>query len=210
MEYMVFDTETTGINKRTSQVIELGGFLLDENFKIKKAIHFYCNIDEIIPEDAVAIHGIDNEKLMKLSRGKFFEDYIFSKSMKFFTEPKDIIFVGYNVDFDICMVNNSLTINGYDKLDFGKSVRNIPKTPGVYKLDMMKAIRGLLHLPRYINLSQAVSMGTKHSVEEIKERFNLLCERNNLGARQGLHGALFDSYCTAILLGENSKYLYEV
>lgn len=210
MNYFVFDTETTGINKKTSQVIELGGFLLDEDFKIRKIAHFYCNIDEIIPAEAVEIHGIDNEKLMKLSKGKFFEDYIFSSSMKFFTEPEDIIFVGYNVDFDICMVNNSLLINGYDKLNFGNSVRNIPKTPGVYRLDMMKAVRGLLKLPNYIRLSQAVTKATSHSVEELKKRFTQLCERRDLGIEPGFHGALFDAYCTAIILGENSQYLYEI
>lgn len=210
MYYFVFDTETTGINKRTSQVIEFGGFLLDEKFRIRKIVHFYCNIDEIVPPEAVAIHGIDNEKLMKLSSGKFFEDYIFSNSMKFFTNPSDIIFVGYNVDFDICMVNNSLTINGYDKLDFGISVRNIPKTNGVYRLDMMKAVRGLLKLPSYVKLSQAVVNGTKYSVEDLKKRFTQLCERKDLGIEPGFHGALFDAYCTAVLLGENSKYLYEI
>lgn len=206
MKYFIFDTETTGLDRMKDEVIELGGILLDEKFSVEKVVHFYCSVDKVIPKQAVNIHGIDNGKLMKLSNNLFFEDYMLKAENNFITKPKDIFFIGYNVSYDINMVNNSLGNNGYDTLDFGRNTTSLNHTEGIYNLDLMRAVSSLLGTRGFIKLKDAVTRICKVNEEQLNEMFNTFCKERDISANAGYHGALFDTYCTTMLLANTYKY----
>ena len=73
MSYIFFDTETTGLDD-DDRIIQLSYIITDKKLNILGARNYFFDVDEI-SVGATAIHGIDKEKIVKLSGGKRFEDY---------------------------------------------------------------------------------------------------------------------------------------
>ena len=140
MKIVILDTETTGIGNR-DEVIQFSSICIDENFTVLGASNSYCKVTIPVPPEATAIHGITNEILDELSDNKFLEDHI--ESLDYMVNPKDTIFIGYNIAFDIDKINYSLTNAGYAPIDFGINVNMIPEeTKGRnYNICLMKTLK---------------------------------------------------------------------
>ena len=64
MREIIFDTETTGLDRLDDRVIEIGGVELINRFPTGRTFHVYINPEgKIIHPDALAVHGIRNDKL---------------------------------------------------------------------------------------------------------------------------------------------------
>ena len=60
MDYIAFDTETTGIDYETEQIVEIGAVKF-VNFEAGETFSALVNPQREIPEDAIKVHGITNE-----------------------------------------------------------------------------------------------------------------------------------------------------
>lgn len=64
MREIIFDTETTGLDRIDDRVIEIGGVELINRFPTGRTFHVYINPEgKAVHPDALAVHGISNERL---------------------------------------------------------------------------------------------------------------------------------------------------
>ena len=61
---IVLDTETTGFDPRTGdRLIEVGCIEIHDLLPTGRTFHRYCNPERSIPEDAIRVHGITDDKV---------------------------------------------------------------------------------------------------------------------------------------------------
>jgi len=64
MRQVVLDTETTGLSpNKGDRIVEVGCVELIDRKLTGRHFHYYINPERDIPDEVVAIHGIDNEKV---------------------------------------------------------------------------------------------------------------------------------------------------
>lgn len=102
MREIVFDTETTGLDKNEDRVIEIGCIEMVNKFITGKTYHVYINPQgKQVHPDALAVHGISNESLA--DKPTFPE--IADEFLQFIEGAK---LVAHNAMFDIGFLNAEL------------------------------------------------------------------------------------------------------
>lgn len=119
MRYIVCDVECTGltrlsgdiyqplsVSKSGSEVIQIGGLILDERFNPTKGFRHYCDC-MVAHSDAraYAVHQIDLREVRRLVGGIFLEEVLCCWIPEFYDE--NVTFIGYNTMFDMQMVRQS-------------------------------------------------------------------------------------------------------
>ena len=103
---IVLDTETTGISvKEGHRIVEIGCVELDNLVPTKNKFHCYLNPERKVSEEALKVHGYNDEFLSK--QKKFNE--IGDEFIKFIKDKRLII---HNADFDLTHLNNELKLFG--------------------------------------------------------------------------------------------------
>lgn len=102
MREIVFDTETTGLERLEDRVIEIGGVELINKFPTGRTFHKYINPQgRQVHAEALAVHGISNDQL--LDKPTFAE--ILDEFLEFFDGAK---LVAHNAMFDLGFINAEL------------------------------------------------------------------------------------------------------
>lgn len=101
VRFVVFDTETTGLNPKEDRVLSIGGIAIS-NFKIKVTDQLECYLKQAyFNPDTVKIHGLLKEgSITKITE----EDAIIS----FLEYVKDAVLVAHHAAFDVAMINYAL------------------------------------------------------------------------------------------------------
>ena len=111
MKEIVLDTETTGISvKEGHRVVEIGCIELDNLIPTKQRFHYYLNPERKVSEQALKIHGYNDEFLSK--QKKFKE--IAEEFLEFIKNKRLII---HNAEFDLSHLNNELKIFGKEQIN---------------------------------------------------------------------------------------------
>ena len=111
MKEIILDTETTGISvKDGHRIVEIGCIELDNLIPTKNKFHYYLNPERKVSEQALKIHGYNDEFLSK--QKKFNE--INDEFLEFIKNKRLII---HNAEFDLAHLNNELQLLGKDKID---------------------------------------------------------------------------------------------
>ena len=106
MKEIVLDTETTGISvKEGHRIVEIGCIELDNLIPTKNKFHCYLNPQRKVSEQALKVHGYNDEFLSK--QKKFNE--IGDQFIKFIEGKRLII---HNAEFDLAHLNNELKLFG--------------------------------------------------------------------------------------------------
>lgn len=106
--YVVFDCETTGLDYKSDRILSIGAVAIQNNEII---VNDYLEVflqQDVFKAETVLIHGI-------LREGKEEKIVEAEAVIRFLEFVKDATLVGHHVDFDIEMINQSLT-----RLDLGK------------------------------------------------------------------------------------------
>ncbi|WP_208433680.1 DNA polymerase III subunit epsilon [Bartonella taylorii] len=102
MREIVFDTETTGLDKEKDRIIEIGCVEMIDRYLTGRRFHVYLNPQGvIIADEVVAIHGLTNERL---KNEKIFSD-IADEFLEFINGA---IMIAHNASFDIGFLNAEL------------------------------------------------------------------------------------------------------
>ncbi|GAA5104397.1 DNA polymerase III subunit epsilon [Bartonella jaculi] len=102
MREIIFDTETTGLDKEKDRIIEIGCVEMVDRYLTGRRFHVYLNPQGvIIPEEVVAIHGLTNERL---KNEKSFSD-IADAFLEFINGAT---MIAHNASFDIGFLNAEL------------------------------------------------------------------------------------------------------
>ena len=111
MKEVVLDTETTGISVAEGhRVVEIGCLELDNLIPTKKKFHCYLNPERKVSEQALKVHGYNDEFLSK--QKKFSE--IGLEFLEFIKNKRLII---HNAEFDLAHLNNELKLFGKKKIE---------------------------------------------------------------------------------------------
>ena len=101
IRFVVFDTETTGLNPKTDRILSVGAVSLVWNkIDLGHTLESYVR-QESTKKEAVLIHGI-------LQNGKQQKKTEEEAVIEFVQYIKDAVLVGHNVAFDIAIVNEAL------------------------------------------------------------------------------------------------------
>ena len=110
MKEVVLDTETTGISiKEGHRIVEIGCIELENLIPTKKKFHCYLNPERKVSEQALKVHGYNDEFLSK--QKKFSE--VVEEFLQFIENKRLII---HNAEFDLSHLNNELKLFGKDKI----------------------------------------------------------------------------------------------
>lgn len=109
LRFVVFDTETTGLNTKTDYILSIGCIGI-QNLKIQVSDQLECYLEqEHFNAETVKIHGLLKtgklEKISEVEAVKRFLNYI-----------KDSVLVAHHAAFDIAMINAALQRQGLPKL----------------------------------------------------------------------------------------------
>ncbi len=116
MREIIFDTETTGLERLEDRVIEIGGVELVNKFPTGRTFHKFINPQgRQVHPDALAIHGISNEQL--LDKPTFAD--IFDEFWEFFDGA---MLVAHNAMFDLGFINAELARIGKAEISVDRIV----------------------------------------------------------------------------------------
>ena len=106
MKEIVLDTETTGISvKEGHRIVEIGCIELDNLIPTKNKFHWYLNPERKVSEEALKIHGYNNDFLSNQKKFNEIGDQFIE-----FIEGKRLII--HNAEFDLAHLNNELKLFG--------------------------------------------------------------------------------------------------
>lgn len=102
MRQIVLDTETTGLDFKVGhRIIEIGGIEIVNRRLTGNTCHYYINPEREVEEEALSVHGIDNEFL--LDKPLFVD---IAKEFCEFIEGAELI--AHNAPFDVGFLNYEL------------------------------------------------------------------------------------------------------
>ena len=104
MREIVLDTETTGLDQQNDKIIEIACIELKNCVQTGNIFQKYINPEKEISDDAVKIHGLTNDFLIKKP--------LFKEIIKDFLNfiKKDPLII-HNAEFDLGFINNELKKN---------------------------------------------------------------------------------------------------
>jgi DNA polymerase-3 subunit epsilon len=101
-EFVVFDTETTGLNPKTDEILSIGALKIKNNKIItSQKFEIFLKPSKDINEESIKIHQIRN---IDLQNG--FEPQIAIENFLHFIGSRTL--VGYYLEFDVAMINKYL------------------------------------------------------------------------------------------------------
>lgn len=214
-QFVIFDTETTSLFMRTAtragaEVIQFSAILIDECFNITRVINRYCSSTQLVDPNALKVHNLSDKKISILSDDKFFEQIVKEEKLR---DLDNVTWIGYNVNFDIKMVNQTLLQNGYESLDFGKNVETLNfHRSGNYHFDAMRCLSRLSGYNRNVKLSDLVNK--YYGVEYFKQLCSIMRNKFNIidpliGKEDFFHNAIFDSLATLLIIQKFKNFLLE-
>jgi DNA polymerase-3 subunit epsilon len=119
--FVVFDSETTGLDYRTDRILSIGAVAIENNQIIVGDFMEVFLLQDVFNAESVPIHGIlkegKEEKIVEAEAIIRFLDFI-----------KDATLVGHHVDFDIEMINQGLA-----RLEVGKLKNQAMDTDVMYQ-----------------------------------------------------------------------------
>ena len=99
--FVVFDTETTGLQTKEDRILSIGCVGI-ENFKIRIADQLECYVmQEHFNAETVKIHGL-------LKEGKLLKSKEEEAVIQFLDYTKNAVLVAHHAAFDVTMINNAL------------------------------------------------------------------------------------------------------
>jgi len=112
MREIVLDTETTGMDPTTGdKLVEIGCVELFNHLPTGKTYHQYINPERDVPAEAVAVHGLTQERLQnEPTFGEIVGDF-----MDFLGD--DSVLIIHNAEFDMKFINHAFKEFGFPSFD---------------------------------------------------------------------------------------------
>ncbi len=186
MNLVIWDIESSSSSTDFGSIIEIGGILLDKNFKEKDRFSLRCRLPEgEIPQAMALIVNKTNVNL--LTKANLSHYQLIGEVEKIFKKWSPAIFMGWsNIGFDDEMIRK----------EFFKGIRYpyVTNTTPNKRHDGLNIVRGAYAIDESILKT------------EINEKGNAVMKleslaRNNGFESSGAHSAIFDAELTAKILG---------
>ncbi|MDH5681478.1 MAG: 3'-5' exonuclease [Spirochaetota bacterium] len=101
-EYIAFDTETSGLNTKTAEILSIGAVKIVKNrILTSQSFEVHIRPEEPISPTSIKIHGLRH---IDLADGVPIENAV--KRFLYFVGNRPL--VGYNIQFDVKMINKTV------------------------------------------------------------------------------------------------------
>ena len=185
MNYVVWDIETDSAQTDWATIIEIGGILLDENFKEKERFSARCRLPQDRVPSATAL-CINKSNVDLLTKGNLSHYEMLSQVEKKFREWSPATFLGYSsINFDDEVIRK----------EFFKSLRKpyLTNTEGNVRHDALNIVRAAFAIDEDVLKTELNPKGNKSMKLESLARLNGF-------ESSGAHSALFDAELTVKVL----------
>ena len=185
MNYVVWDIETDSAQTDWATIIEIGGILLDENFKEKERFSARCRLPQDRVPSATAL-CINKSNVDLLTKGNLSHYEMLSQVENKFKEWSPATFLGYSsINFDDEVIRK----------EFFKSLRKpyITNTEGNVRHDALNIVRAAFAIDDNVLKTELNPKGNKSMKLESLARLNGF-------ESSGAHSALFDTELTVKVL----------
>ena len=185
MNYVVWDIETDSAQTDWATIIEIGGILLDENFKELERFSARCRLPQDRVPSATAL-CINKSNVDLLTKGNLSHYEMLSQVEKKFREWSPATFLGYSsINFDDEVIRK----------EFFKSLRKpyITNTEGNVRHDALNIVRAAFAIDDNVLKTELNPKGNKSMKLESLARLNGF-------ESSGAHSALFDTELTVKVL----------
>lgn len=197
--FLFFDTETTSLyaargNIPGGEVIQFAGIQVDSNFRIKRVINRYCMTKQRIDPGAQGVHGISTSMLAELSEGKAFETVLREEKLR---ELNNVTWIAFNIPFDVRMMKQTSTQNGYEPIDFGFTTTSLSfKQTGIFRYEAMDPLKSIYGVNYRVKLETLIDklLDSKDFLQmctAFKEKCNI--KQIKSGETDFLHNAFYDT-----------------
>ena len=186
MNLAIWDIESSSASTDFGSIIEIGGILVDENFKEKDRFNFRCRLPEGEIPQAMALI-VNKTSIKQLTQGNLSHYQMLGEVEKIFKKWSPAIFLGWsNIGFDDEMIRK----------EFFRGIRYpyLTNTSPNKRHDGLNIARG------------AYAIDSSVLKTEINEKGNAVMKleslaRNNGFEVSGAHSAIFDAELTVKILG---------
>ena len=185
MNYVVWDIETDSAQTDWATIIEIGGILLDENFKEKERFQARCRLPQDRVPSATAL-CINKSNVDLLTKGNLSHYEMLSQVEQKFREWSPATFLGYSsINFDDEVIRK----------EFFKSLRKpyLTNTEGNVRHDALNIVRAAFAIDDDVLKTELNPKGNKSMKLESLARLNGF-------ESAGAHSALFDTELTVKVL----------
>ena len=214
--FIVFDTEGTGLSKmlstrlneplaltaRGSEVCQIGGIILSERMIPLKLFCHYC--DTVLadsPPRPFSIHGITQRQVRQYLCGQFLPEVMMQYLPEFFYP--NVIFIGYNVEFDMTVVAQSLA-NSPLPWNWKRFTASVVPRRGRHSIDVSEYVKRNGHYRSLSSFSQELATQRLQFLSYYERRMSV--ETNCIEMLQDTwekeHNAFFDALNTFLLWGD--------
>lgn len=184
LEFVVFDTETTGIYTMSAWPVELAGVRVSGTFMTDRVYQSLCRPDVIITPEVTAVHGITDDDVRDSPPPMEVIDSFFEWA------GKDAVFVAHNAPFDLGILATA----------YRRAARRPPQ--GLIFLDTLEIAHQLLAAPSYglSTLAKVVAESTSYQVPLIGcVSHDAVGHDRVMSELNCFHRALADSLHTAVV-----------
>ena len=185
MNYVVWDIETDSAQTDWATIIEIGGILLDENFKEKERFSARCRLPQDRVPSATAL-CINKSNVDLLTKGNLSHYEMLSQVEQKFRQWSPATFLGYSsINFDDEVIRK----------EFFKSLRKpyLTNTEGNVRHDALNIVRAAFAIEEDVLKTELNAKGNKSMKLESLARLNGF-------ESSGAHSALFDTELTVKVL----------
>jgi exodeoxyribonuclease-1 len=185
LNYVVWDIETDSAQTDWATIIEIGGILLDENFKEKERFQARCRLPQDRVPSATAL-CINKSNVDLLTKGNLSHYEMLTQVEQKFREWSPATFLGYSsINFDDEVIRK----------EFFKSLRKpyLTNTEGNVRHDALNIVRAAFAIDDDVLKTELNPKGNKSMKLESLARLNGF-------ESAGAHSALFDTELTVKVL----------
>jgi exodeoxyribonuclease-1 len=185
LNYVVWDIETDSAQTDWATIIEIGGILLDENFKEKERFQARCRLPQDRVPSATAL-CINKSNVDLLTKGNLSHYEMLTQVEQKFREWSPATFLGYSsINFDDEVIRK----------EFFKSLRKpyLTNTDGNVRHDALNVVRAAFAIDDDVLKTELNAKGNKSMKLESLARLNGF-------ESAGAHSALFDTELTVKVL----------
>lgn len=108
IRFVVFDTETTGLDVKNDKILSIGAVAIsDKTIWVKDSFECYLKQD-LFDKKTVEFHGIRKEGNHKITEEKAVQEFL--------QYIKNAVLIGHHINFDVMMINKALANLGLANL----------------------------------------------------------------------------------------------
>ena len=137
--YILFDTETTGIED-TDRIIQVGGIFITQAGEVE-VIDELCQTNQLIPFEAMEVHGITPEYLSQKAKVPYNET-AFSQKINSLNNEENYL-VAHNLSFDLKMIEKEGFECKMKKIDSLRCARHLYPDENRHRLQYLRYSLGL-------------------------------------------------------------------